>query len=267
MSYLSPLAASLPVLGAVLAAMFVMWLFSLRLRDASIVDRYWGAGFVLAGWLYLLAAESLTVRSWLVVGLVTLWGLRLSIHISVRNHGAGEDYRYRKMRESHGPRFWWISLFTIFLLQGVILWIVSFPLWQAIRSSTPEHLGPVDILGIAVFFAGLLFEALGDRQLARFKADPANRGKLLTTGLWRYTRHPNYFGDALIWWGLTLIALATPRALWILPGPILMTWLLMKVSGVALLEEEMRKRKPGFAEYADTTNAFFPWFPRRNPGN
>jgi steroid 5-alpha reductase family enzyme len=256
--------ASAPVLalGVIFAVMVVMWLLSVKLRDASIVDPYWGSGFVLLAWLYFFLEEAMTPRKWLVVALVTVWGLRLSLHLLRRNRGKGEDYRYRAMRESWGQRFWWVSLFTVFLLQGLIQWTVALPIWQSMRSARPSSLTWIDFVGVAVVVVGLMFETFGDLQLARFKSDPANRGKLLTHGLWRYTRHPNYFGDALVWWGLTLIALSTPTSLWTLVSPVTMTILLMKVSGVALLEKELSKSKPGYREYVESTNAFFPWFPR-----
>jgi steroid 5-alpha reductase family enzyme len=256
--------AAVPVqaLGVVLAVMVVLWLASLKLRDASIVDPYWGSGFALLAWFYLFLEDGVSPRGWLIVILVSIWGLRLSSHLLVRSRGKGEDYRYRQMRETHGARFWWVSLFTVFLLQGIIQWTVALPVWQVIRSHEPLAVTWLDALGVSVFIVGFLFEALGDWQLARFKADPANRGKLLDRGLWRYTRHPNYFGDALVWWGLTLIALATPVSLWTLLSPILMTTLLIKVSGVALLEADLRRSKPGYREYVESTNAFLPWFPR-----
>jgi len=244
--------------------MGILWIASLRLRNASIVDIFWGANFALVAWLYLATTDGFRPRGVLVATLVTLWGLRLSIHIGRRNHGAGEDYRYRAMRDSWGTRFRWVSLFTVFLLQGLILWIVSFPIWQAMRSGAPAALTWIDGLGVALFAVGFLFESVGDRQLARFKADPANRGKLLASGLWRYTRHPNYFGDAVVWWGLTVVALATPGAAWTLVSPLLMTGLLRKVSGVALLERRLRQSKPGYREYVERTSAFFPWPPRRS---
>jgi steroid 5-alpha reductase family enzyme len=262
--FVSPAMVPLAVLGAIIAWMIVIWLFSVRLRNASIVDIFWGAGFVFAGWLYFLLTDGAGARRWLVASLVTAWGLRLSAHLFLRNHGKGEDYRYREMREAHGPRFWWVSLFTVYLLQGLILWIVSLPLWVSMGAARPAGLTWIDGLGVAIFCVGLFFEALGDWQLARFKSDPDNRGKLLTSGLWRYTRHPNYFGDGMVWWGLTLHALATPASAWTLVSPLLMTVLLMKVSGVTLLEKKLRETKPGFREYMVSTSAFFPWFPRRS---
>ncbi len=252
----------LPALAAALSLMTGVWLLSLARRDASIVDVFWGLGFVLVAWTAFLLSPAETPRKTLIAGLVTLWGVRLALHILWRSRGQGEDFRYRAMRERHGRQFAWRSLFIVFWLQGAILWIVSFPILQAAASPRPAALGWLDLTGMLFFAAGFLFESVGDLQLARFKADPANRGKVLERGLWRYTRHPNYFGDALVWWGLAFIALATPGSLWILVSPLLMTFLLMRVSGVALLEKTLRDTKPAYRDYVDRTSAFFPWFPR-----
>ncbi|RME97198.1 MAG: DUF1295 domain-containing protein, partial [Chloroflexi bacterium] len=178
----------------------LLWLASLILRDASIVDPFWGTGFVITAWVYFSQAADLTsFRPWLVTMLVTVWGLRLSLHLLARNWGKGEDYRYQEFRRNGGPAWWWQSYFKVFILQGVIMWIVSAPLLVA-QSGGPAGLTPLDYLGVAVWAIGFYFEAAGDFQLARFKANPANKGKLLTSGVWRYTRHPNYFGDAAQWW-------------------------------------------------------------------
>jgi steroid 5-alpha reductase family enzyme len=189
--------------------------------------------------------------------------VRLSLHIFFRGIGRGEDFRYAEMRRSWGSRFPWISLFSIFLLQAGILWAVAMPLWQAARSPAPARLGALDLAGAIVFAVGFLFEAVGDEQLRRFKADPASRGKVMDRGLWRYTRHPNYFGDALVWWGLFLVALATPGSAWTVYAPAAMTLLLMKVSGVALLEKTLASERPGYREYMERTSAFVPMPPRR----
>lgn len=249
-------------LGVVLTVLTLVWLLSLRLRDASIADVGWGLGFVLLAWLYCVLSPTLTPRSWLVAGLVTLWGARLSLHIFRRNHGKGEDPRYRAMRASHGHAFWWRSLFTVFWLQGALLWFVALPLLIAVRAAQPSHLTVVDGLGVLIFAVGFAFEVVGDAQLERFKGDPRNRGTVLDRGLWRYTRHPNYFGDATLWWGLYIVAASTPGGWLTLLSPALMTLLLMRVSGVTLLEEGLKASKPGYQSYISRTPAFFPWFPR-----
>jgi steroid 5-alpha reductase family enzyme len=254
--------AALIGLGTILTAVTLVWMLSLRLRDASVADACWGLGFVLLAWLYCALSPGLTPRSWLVATLVTLWGVRLSQHIVRRNHGKGEDPRYQAMRVSHGRAFWWRSLITVFWLQGAILWFVALPLLVAIRATQPAALTPVDGLGLLFFAVGFGFEVVGDHQLERFKADPDNRGKVLDSGLWRYTRHPNYFGDATMWWGMYAMAASTPGGWLTVLSPSLMTLLLMRVSGVTLLEEGLKASKPGYHAYIARTPAFFPWFPR-----
>ena len=252
----------LPAFGAAAALMVAVWALSVVRRDASLVDRFWGLGFVAVAWLQWPIAGPPTFRGLLVLALVSVWGLRLSWHIHRRNRGHGEDRRYAAMRERHGPRFPAVSLFTVFLLQAAILTVVASPLLPPLWSAR-QRPGALDAVGVALFVAGFLFEAIGDAQLARFKADPANRGQVLDRGLWRYTRHPNYFGDALVWWGLGLLGAATPGGWWTLVGPVLMTFLLRRVSGVTLLEEDLSGRKPGYRDYVERTPAFVPWFPRR----
>jgi steroid 5-alpha reductase family enzyme len=251
-------------LGVILTALTFVWVLSVKLRDASIADVCWGSGFVLLAWLYLLLSPTLTSRSWLVVALATMWGARLSLHIFRRNHGQGEDPRYRVMRASHGSAFWWRSLFTVFWLQGAILWFVALPLLVAVRAPLPGALTLADGLGVLLFLVGFGFEVVGDYQLERFRAEPSNRGTVLDRGLWRYTRHPNYFGDATLWWGLYTIATATPGGWRTALSPALMTFLLMRVSGVTLLEDSLKASKPGYRPYIARTQAFFPWFPRRS---
>jgi steroid 5-alpha reductase family enzyme len=238
-------------------AMLALWLLSLALEDSSIVDIFWGPGFVLLAWVVALQ-EVWSPRSALAVGLVTVWGLRLAVHLAIRNIGKGEDPRYRAMRRVRGSAWWWKSLFIVFAFQGVLMWVVSLPLQQAILHGGP--LGPLDALGTVVFVAGLYFEAVGDWQLVRFKSQPANRGRVMDQGLWRYTRHPNYFGDFLVWWGLYGLALAA-GAWWTVVGPLVMSFLLLRVSGVTLLEQGMKSR-PGYEDYVRRTSTFFP----RRPG-
>ena len=249
-------------LGIILVAASVVWMISTRLEDASIADICWGLGFVLLAWLYCLVSPALTSRSWLIASLITLWGVRLSLHIFRRNHGKAEDPRYQAMRATHGDAFWWRSLFTVFWLQGAILWFVALPLLVAVRAARPPELTAVDGLGVMLFAIGFGFEAVGDYQLERFKADPSNRGRVLDRGLWRYTRHPNYFGDATMWWGVYVMAAATPGGWLTVLSPALMTFLLMRVSGVTLLEGSLQASKPGYRAYVTRTPAFFPWFPR-----
>jgi steroid 5-alpha reductase family enzyme len=250
-------------------AMVLLWLVSLAARDASLVDIFWGPGFVLVAWAVLLwvgdhdLPDGGGARRWLLVSLVTVWGLRLGGYLARRNLGKGEDYRYVAMREKAGKRFWLVSLFKVFLLQGLLMWIVSLPVQAGQLPSTPDGLGPLAVAGAVVWGIGLFFEAVGDAQLARFKADPANKGKVMDQGLWRYTRHPNYFGDFMVWWGIYLVALEGHGTWWSLAGPLLMSFLLLRVSGVALLEKTITTRRAGYEEYIRRTSAFFPRPPRR----
>ncbi|MFM8302930.1 MAG: DUF1295 domain-containing protein [Actinomycetota bacterium] len=246
----------------VAAVMLVTWLVSLPLRNASIVDLVWGLGFVLVAWAVRLTVSGDAARQWLLVGMVTLWGLRLSGYLAWRNVGHGEDFRYQAMRRRWGARFWWVSLLTVFLLQGVLMWTVSLGVQLGQVPDSPG-LGVVAALGIVVWAVGLGFEAIGDAQLARFKADPANAGRVMDRGLWRYTRHPNYFGDACVWWGIALVAADSGLGAFGLLGAVVMTVLLRRVSGVTLLEKSLQKRRAGYDEYVARTSPFVPRRPRR----
>ena len=248
----------------VIATTTCLWLVSLVRRDASIVDPFWGMGFILVTWFALASVpQSQSVgRSWLLVALTTIWGGRLSVYLLRRNWGHGEDRRYRAMREYHGPRFWWVCLLTVFLLQGIILWIVSLPIQATMVAVSTRPAGWLDLAGLASWSIGLFFEAVGDSQMARFQADPDNAGRVIDRGLWRLTRHPNYFGDFCVWWGLYLIACAGGSA-WTIFSPLLMSFLLLKVSGVTLLEKTITDRRPEYAAYQSRTSPFFPWPPRK----
>jgi steroid 5-alpha reductase family enzyme len=246
----------------ILGFMTTVWLVSLLLRDSSIVDIFWGTGFVVSNWVYFaLTPDGFPARKWLIGVLVTIWGLRLSLYILWRNWGKGEDFRYRQWREEAGPKWWWQSFFKVFLLQGFLMWIISAPLLAAQISPALDRLAVLDLVAVPVWLIGFFFEAVGDLQMARFKADPANKGKVLSSGVWRYTRHPNYFGDATQWWAYYLIA-ASAGGFWTIFSPILMTVLLLRVSGVTLLEKTLKETKPGYKEYVESTSAFIPWFPR-----
>ena len=248
---------------AVVILMAGLWLLSLVTRDVSIVDIFWGLGFILVAHVARTTAGAHDPRAWLVTVLVTIWGLRLALYLLWRNWGQGEDYRYAAMRAHYGERFRWVSLCTVFGLQGVLMWFISLPVQIAVTAGAPATLTGLDAIGLACWTVGFGFEAIGDWQLARFKADPATRGTVMDRGLWAYTRHPNYFGDALAWWGLYLIAAATPSGAWTVLSPVVMTVLLMRVSGVALLERKLKKTRPEYAAYCRRVNAFVPWFPRR----
>ncbi len=248
--------------GVILGIMTLLWLVSLFLKNASIVDIFWGAGFVIASWLYYsFTPDGFIQRRLLIAILVTIWGLRLTLHILRRNWGKGEDFRYQKWRNEHGKIWWLRSYFQVFLLQGLLLWVISVPLLAAQYPAQPSHLSFLDILGALIWLIGFYFESVGDYQLSRFIKNPENKGKIMTDGVWRYTRHPNYFGDSAQWWGYYLIA-ASAGGWWTIFSPIIMTLFLLKVSGVALLEKTMQTR-PGYLEYMQRTSAFVPWFPKK----
>jgi len=248
--------------AAITAVMITTWLVSLVWRDASIVDPIWPFAFVVVAWVTRAVADGNATRQWLLVALVTLWGLRLSLYLAWRKRGAPEDFRYQAMRRHWGARFPWVSLVTVFLVQGVLVAIVSLPVQLGQVRATPD-LGPLAIVGVALWLVGFAFETIGDAQLARFKADPASAGQVMDRGLWRYTRHPNYFGDACVWWGIALVAAETGIGAIGIVGAVVMSVLLVRVSGVPLLEKSMAKRRPGYAEYVARTSAFIPRPPRR----
>ncbi len=235
------------------------WLVSLGKRDVSIVDSMWSIFFLAGALVYVAMQAAASARAWLVMALVTIWALRLAGYLTWRNRGEPEDHRYQKIRANNEPHFALKSLYLIFGLQAALAWVVSLPLLAAITS--PRALGLFDYLGAVVVVFGILFESIGDSQLARFKANPDNRGRVLDAGLWRYTRHPNYFGECCVWWGFYLIALAA-GGWWSLPAPLLMTFLLLKVSGVAMLERDITERRPAYHDYIARTNAFLPGPPR-----
>lgn len=263
---MSPTAtAMLVAAGTIAVLMLTTWLVSLPLRNAAIVDLVWGLGFVLVAWAVRLTVDGDPARQWLLVGMVTVWGLRLSGYLTWRNHGQGEDFRYQAMRRHWGHRFWWVSLGTVFVLQGVLMWSVSIGVQLGQVPATPG-LGVLAGLGVVVWAVGLTFEAVGDAQLARFKADPASRGRVMDRGLWRYTRHPNYFGDACVWWGIALVAAETGTGAWGIIGAVVMTVLLRRVSGVTLLEKSLVKRRAGYDEYVARTSPFIPRPPKRTAG-
>lgn len=259
MDFLSPYLLA----GAVIfGLMTVLWIISLALKNSSIVDIFWGFGFVIACWVYFwLTPDGFLPRKILIAVLTTIWGLRLTFHIFRRNWGKAEDFRYQKWRGEHGSRWWWRSYLQVFLLQGLLMWVISAPLLAAQYRPLPDHLTVFDFIGGVVWMVGFFFESVGDYQLSRFIADPENRGKIMNRGVWRYTRHPNYFGDSAQWWGYYLIA-ASAGGWWTIFSPIIMTLFLLRVSGVALLEKTMSTR-PGYQEYMQSTSAFIPWFPRK----
>jgi steroid 5-alpha reductase family enzyme len=251
-------------LVAMLIAVVAVWVLSLSKRDVSIVDSAWSLLFVLGAWAYGAASGGAggvsDDRRILVLALVGIWALRLAGYITWRNWGHPEDARYQAIRARNQPNFEFKSLYLVFLLQAVLAWLISLPLFGALRSAAP--LNGFDAAGAALWLTGFIFEAGGDWQLTRFKANPANKGGVMDRGFWRYTRHPNYFGDFCVWWGFYLIAVGA-GAWWSIAGPLIMSLLLMKVSGVTLLEKDIGQRRPKYADYIRRTNAFFPGPPKR----
>jgi steroid 5-alpha reductase family enzyme len=261
---MSAVATALTTAAAtIVVLMLATWLLSLAKKNASIVDIVWGLGFVLVAWTVRLRVDDgLAARQNLLVAMTTIWGLRLAGYLFWRNHGKPEDYRYRAMRKHYGARFPIISLGTVFGLQGVLMFVVSLPVQLGQTRDTPD-LGWLAGVGVALWLVGIFFEWVGDAQLAAFKRDASNQGTVMNRGLWRFTRHPNYFGDACVWWGIALVAAETTVGKWGLLGALTMTILLRRVSGVVLLEKSLSKRKEGYADYVARTSPFLPRPPRK----
>ena len=240
-----------------MSAWFVL---SLIKKRNDVADTAWGLGFVLLAWASFYLGQAQDISGLLVGILVTIWGVRLAWHIHKRNKGKAEDYRYAKWREDWGKWFYLRSYLQVYLLQGALLFVIVLPV-LFINKSAGQFLGVLDFLGLAVWIVGFVFESVGDAQLARFIKDPANKGKLMQGGLWRYTRHPNYFGEVTMWWGIWLLALSTPYGFFSIIGPITITFLILKVSGIPMLEKKMEEN-PEFAEYKRRVSVFIP-MPRR----
>ena len=244
----------------ILSVAIAAWVVSVAIRNVAFVDSLWSLFFLIAAVAFAAAAAPLSARGLLVTTLVAVWALRLSIYITARNWGEPEDYRYQKIRANNEPGFSFKSLYIVFGLQGVLAWIIAMPLMPAIMNA--GGIGPIEVLAFALWLVGFVFEAGGDYQLAKFKRDAANKGRVLNSGFWRYTRHPNYFGDFCVWWAFYLFAFSA-NGWWTLLSPLLMSFLLLKVSGVAMLEKTITDRRPEYAEYIRRTNAFFPGAPKR----
>lgn len=250
--------AWLIALLVVLVMGFITWLYSLVRKDVSIVDSLWSLMFLTSAIVYVLFAETINERTLFIFALIALWALRLSIFLTVRNWGQQEDRRYQAIRANNEP-FWIKSLYIVFGLQAVLAWFISVSLLVALDSASEFSL--LDAVATILWLIGFLFEAIADWQLYRFQRNPGNAGKVLDTGLWRYSRHPNYFGESLIWWAYFLFAINS-GVWWIVISPVLMTVLLLKVSGVALMEKDISERRARYRDYIRSTNAFIPWLPK-----
>jgi steroid 5-alpha reductase family enzyme len=254
------LSVYLLALALILGVGVAAWIVSVAIRNVAFVDSLWSLFFLIAAVVFAAAAMPLSARGMLVTALVTVWALRLSIYITARNWGEPEDYRYQKIRANNEPGFAFKSVYIVFGLQGVLAWIIAMPLMPAIMN--PGGIGPIEVLATVLWLFGFVFEAGGDYQLGKFKRDESNQGRVLNTGFWRYTRHPNYFGDFCVWWAYYLFAFSA-GGWWTVLSPLLMSFLLLKVSGVAMLEKTIGDRRPDYADYIRRTNAFFPGAPKR----
>jgi steroid 5-alpha reductase family enzyme len=250
---------------ALLLTMNAMFVIGMRAGDNSLVDIAYGPAFVLAclgGWFA--GGSQMHARPLLMLCLLALWATRLGLHIGLRHRGRGEDFRYRSFRDSWGETFVWRSFLQIYMLQGLVIFFVASPVLLAI-AGPGEEVAWIDALGVLLFVLGFAFEAVGDWQLSRFRKNPASKGRIMTAGLWRYTRHPNYFGEAVLWWGFFFLGLGAEYGLFGLISPLLIAFLLLKVSGIPMLEEKYAGR-PDFEAYKNATSPFFPWPPRDPQG-
>lgn len=252
--------AGLLSLSAVMVFALTGWVVSLWRGDVSLVDGMWSLMFLLALFVYLATADIIGWRGWMIAVLIAAWSLRLSIYITWRNHGQPEDRRYQDIRRNNQPHFEFKSLYIVFGLQGLLAWVICLPVLAAASGQT--SFGPLDFAGLALWLAGMIFEIVGDAQLTRFRTRRNTASDVLNTGLWRYSRHPNYFGEFTLWWGYYLLALSAGAG-WTLFAPVLMSLLLLRVSGVALLEKDITERRPEYRNYILRTNAFFPGWPRK----
>ncbi len=250
-------------ISAGIAAIFMtgVWVFSLWKKDMSVVDAFWGLGFIAIAHHWFFRLEEATLRQFAVVYLVSLWGLRLAAHIFIRSKGKPEDPRYTAFRADWKENTWWISYFKVFLLQGGLTLVIALPVINTLADGSTEFTF-VNGLGILLWFLGFAFETTADYQLYRFKKDPSNKGKVMNKGLWYFSRHPNYFGEVCVWWGIFLVSLGTANCYISILGPILITYLLLRVSGITMMEKRY-EGNDAYTLYKQNTSPFFPWWPRK----
>ncbi len=252
------------ILATILFVYMSLWyIVSVLKKRNDVADTAWGLGFVLMAWASFFLSGTAEFRGILVCTLVSIWGIRLAWHIHKRNQNKTEDYRYAAWRKAWGKYFYLRSYLQVYLLQGALLFLIALPV-LFINSIAAQPLGLLGYIGITIWVCGFYFEARADAELKQFLQNPNNRGTILQTGLWAYSRHPNYFGEVTQWWGLWLIALASPYGWATVIGPITITFLILKVSGVPLLEQKM-EQNPAFAEYKQRVSIFFPLPPRTKP--
>jgi len=240
--------------------MTLFFLLAQALKDNGIVDIGWGIGFIVLSTVLAFTGIEITQRQFLLYILIFLWGFRLSFHIFLRNNGKPEDFRYANWRKEWGKFVVIRAFLQVFMLQGFFIFIIALPIIIT-KLSSPESLGIIEIVGAAIWLVGFYFEAMGDYELLKFKKDPKNKGQIITTGLWKYTRHPNYFGECVMWWGIFIVSIPSDYVWITIISPIVITWLLTRVSGVPMLEEKYKGNKQ-FEDYAKKTNAFVPWLPK-----
>jgi steroid 5-alpha reductase family enzyme len=263
MSALHLLATNFAILAVIMTA---LWLYCVTIRDVSVIDAFWPLGMVILAGTTTLQTNGSPTRSSFLLALTAVWGLRLSIHLFMRWRGHGVDPRYAvilgRLMDKKGWSFAKASFIQVFAMQCVLLIIVCLPAQLGQIAVEPSGIGMIGWIGAALATIGILFESIGDAQLKAFRANPDNKGKVLDTGLWRYTRHPNYFGDVCTWWGIWLVAAETTLGLYSIIGPLVLTFLLTRVSGVPMLEHRLKKNRPDYDAYLRRTSSFFPWPPR-----
>lgn len=240
------------------------WVYSLITKNVTIADSLWGLGFIVIAWLTFFRAEGFPARKAILTVLVTLWGLRLFLHMFTRSRDKPEDPRYGEWRKKHGESFWIISLFKVFLVQALFQWLISLGVQYGQISTTPSHLTALDVSGLIIWLVGFVIETLADRQLKEFLADTANKGRIMNRKLWKYSRHPNYFGESLMWWGIFISVLSTPWGVWTIVSPLLITYTLLNLTGVSLMEETQFSGNAEYQQYIRQTSSFIPWFPKKN---
>lgn len=257
---MNPINAIQIVILAVFVYMTLLFILAIRLKRNDIVDIAWGMGFVLISGLYLVLVPSFHWRRILISFLILLWAMRLAIYLYLRNRNKTEDFRYAQWRKDWGKNWLWRSYLQVFILQGFFMLSIAYPvfLWLEVRR---EHFGIWDLLGIVIWLMGFFFETVGDAQMRKFKQNPANKGKIMNRGLWRYTRHPNYFGESSMWWAIFLLSLGFTNGIWAIFSPLIITTLLVRVSGVPLLEKKYEGNQE-YQDYIRNTSSFIPFFPK-----
>ncbi len=252
--------------AAVILMMLCGWIYSLIKNNVTIADSLWGLGFILIAWITFFQSDGFIYRKIIVVTLVTLWGLRLFLHITKRNKGKGEDPRYTEWRKEYGDNFRFVSLFKVFLVQALFLWIISLSLQLGALSDAPDNLTFFDIAGLIIWITGFMIESFADYQLSSFLRKPENKGRVMNQKLWRYSRHPNYFGESSMWWGIFVISLSVPYGFAAVISPVVITYTLLRITGVTLMEEKIFGNNPEYKKYVETTSSFIPWFPKTDKG-